>query len=69
MNKYNETELKGMTVNERLFFLGLIDQWDEAAKTRNRPKMIEVLIQCKFTKEQSEQTTDAVLKNPAKYGF
>jgi hypothetical protein len=69
MNKYNEEELKGMTVNERLFSLGLIVQWDLATKARNRQKMIEILIQCKFTKEQSEQTSDAVLKNPARYGF
>jgi len=69
MNIYRETELKGMTVNERLFCLGLLGQWDEAAKIRNRQKMIEVLIKCEFSQEQSEQTTDSVLKNPAKYGF
>ncbi len=69
MNKYNEEELKGMTVNERLFGLGLIGQWDLAAKTRNRQMMIEILLKCSFSQEQSEQTTDAVLKNPAKFGF
>ena len=67
--KYSETELKGMTVNERFFALGLIDQFERAAKTKNRQKMIGVLLQCAFSQEQSEQTTDAVLKNPAKYGF
>ncbi|RII25738.1 MAG: hypothetical protein CXR30_18320 [Geobacter sp.] len=69
MNKYSEEDLKGMTVNERLFSLGLTDQWDKSAKSRNRQKMIEVLLQCAFSQEQSEQTTDAVLKSPAKYGF
>jgi hypothetical protein len=67
--KYSESELKGMTVNERLYSLGLIDQFDGAAKTRNRQRMIEVLLQCAFSQEQSEQTADAVLKNPATYGF
>lgn len=69
MNKYSEEDLKGMTVNERLFSLGLTDQWDKSAKSRNRQRMIEVLLQCAFSQEQSEQTTDAVLENPAKYGF
>lgn len=69
MNKYSDEYLKGMTVNERFFSLALINQWDEAAKTRNCQKMIEVLLQCKFTPQQSEQTTDAVLKDPNKYGF
>lgn len=67
--KYSETELKGMTVNERLFSLGLMDQFEGAAKVRNRQRMIEVLLQCAFSQDQSEQTTDAVLKNPAMYGF
>jgi hypothetical protein len=53
MNKFSEEDFKGMTVNERLFSLGLINQWDEAAKTRNRQKMIETLLQCKFSQQQS----------------
>jgi len=67
--KYSEAELKGMTVNERLFSLGLMDQFGGAVKARNRQRVIDVLLQCAFSQEQSEQTTDAVLKNPATYGF
>ncbi len=69
MNRPSDAELQSMAVNERLFSLGLMDQWDAAAKARDRDRMIEVLGKCAMTPEQSEQTTDAVLKNPSMYGF
>ncbi len=69
MSKPTETDLRGMTVNERLFAMGLLDQWDEAAKTRDRIRMIQILSQCALSKEQCEETTDALLKNPSRYGF
>ncbi len=58
-----------MTVNERLFSCGLLDSWDAAVSKRNREEMIAVLCQVAMTQEQATQTADAVLKNPAKYGF
>jgi len=69
MSKPTETELGGMTVNERLFAMGLLDQWDEAAQARDRSRMTQILSQCALSKEQCEETTDALLKNPSMYGF
>lgn len=69
MSKPSETELKGMTVNERLFLLGLLDQWEVSAQVRDRDQMIQILRQCAMSEEQCEETTDAVLENPSKYGF
>ncbi len=69
MKKPTDTELQGMTVNERLFAMGLLDQWDGAAKARDRDRMIQILGQCALSQEQCAQTTDAVLMNPAIYGF
>ncbi len=69
MNKPSETELEGMTVNERLFAMGLLDQWDEATKARDRGTMILILSQCAMSRKQCDETTDAVLKNPSKYGY
>lgn len=68
-NKPTDAELRGMTVNERLFAVGLIDQWDKAAKKRNRARMIEILGKCALTNEQCKETTDAVLKKPDMYGY
>lgn len=58
-----------MTVNERLYVMGLLEKWDLAAKARDREKMISILSQCAMTKEECEGTINAVIINPAKYGL
>lgn len=67
MKKYTEQELKGMTTNERLFVSGLLHKFDSAQRSKNRNKMIQLLTQCAFTKEESESITDTILGNPEKY--
>jgi hypothetical protein len=64
-----DQELSGMTVNERLFSCGLLEQWDKAAHKRERIEMIAILRQVALSEEQAAWTTDTILKNPAKYGF
>jgi hypothetical protein len=58
-----------MTVNERLVVCGLIDQWDQAVRRRDRDAMITVLREVALSDEQAQQTTDAVLRDPQRYGF
>jgi hypothetical protein len=65
----SDSELSGMTVNERLFACSLIDAFDEAARNRDREHMISLLIQTAISPEQAERTTDAVLTNPKMYGY
>jgi len=67
--KPTEAELGGMTVNERLYAVGLMDELASAAYARDREKMIEILGHCALPKEQCEETTDTMLKNPKMYGF
>jgi hypothetical protein len=64
-----DDEFRGITVNERLFACGLLDAWDDAAMNRDRTQMIALLLQMAVDRDQAEQTTDAVLKNPQTYGF
>ena len=59
----------GMTVNERLFTAGLIDEWDKAVLKRDRAGMIEVLMATELTSKQAAETADATLADPEKYGF
>jgi len=54
-----------MTVNERLVDADLLDQFDAAAKRRDRPAMIDLLAQV----DVSSETADAILNNPAFYGY
>lgn len=59
----------GMTVNERLYEASLLDAFDQAAKERNRKWMIEILTSVELNITQAEETTDAILKTPSKYGY
>ncbi len=59
--------LAGMTINERLFHLGLVDQWDKAVRARDRNAMMRLMEQCEV--ETPQWTVDTVLGNPEKYGY
>lgn len=58
----------GMTVNERLYAAGLLAEWDEAARNRDRTSMIEILGSVDL-KEQAASIVDSILANPAFYGL
>jgi hypothetical protein len=56
-----------MTVNERLFHVGTMDQWVAAARRRDRTTMVRLLAEVEVP--TPERTVDAVLANPKKFGF
>jgi len=59
----------GMTVNERLSEAGLLPEFDQAARLRDRELMLDILKRVGMTLEQSEYTADTILDNPAHYGY
>ena len=60
-------DFSGMTVNERLFAAGLLDDFGTAARRRDRTKMIELLTQVAV--DMPEHIVDTILRNPKMYGF
>ena len=62
-NKYS-----GMTVNERLFVANLLSEFEDAAKNRDKDKMIEILQKVELPVEQAKETTKAIIDNPSMYG-
>ncbi len=56
-----------MTTNERLFHFGLLDQFDHAARMRDRFAMISILADAKV--DDPERVADVILKTPEKYSF
>ena len=60
---------KGMSANERLLLAGLIDEFDAAARERDRDGMIAVLVRTGLPREAAVATADAVLANPKRYGY
>lgn len=65
----NEEDLKGMTVNERLYALDLMDSFDKAMKNRDSKKGIQVLLQAKLSEQQANETVTSILETPEKYGY
>ena len=62
-----ESPLAGMTVNERLFHLGILERWDQAVERRDRDAMIRLMEQADV--ENPDWTVDAILANPSRYSF
>jgi len=65
----SEQELKGMTVNARLFVYGLFEEWDMAVTDKDKNEMVSILIKANLSKEQAIETSNIILENPNKYGF
>jgi hypothetical protein len=63
----SDHDYSGMTVNERLFASGLIDDFDRAASARNREEMIAILKRVDV--DNPEWTADSIIGSPAKYGY
>jgi hypothetical protein len=59
--------LDSMTVNERLSAAGLLDHWDTAVRARDRNAMLALVRRVRV--EAPDFTVDAVLADPAHYGF
>jgi len=57
-----------MTVTQRLFIAGLLPEWDTAARTRNRERMIDLLVTVGLV-YQAEWFADAILTNLILYSF
>lgn len=64
----NNGKYAGMTVNERLYEAGIMEEWDRAATSKNRDRMIELLGEVELA-DQAEQITDTVLSDPKRYGL
>ena len=64
----NAPRFSGMTVNERLSSAGLVEVWDAAVAQRDRQLGIDLLGRVDLA-SQAAAIVDAVLADPAKYGF
>lgn len=63
-NMNNKKNLGGMTLNERLFALNLIDEFDEAVKARDKNSILKVLCECELDEERANASMEEIL-NPS----
>jgi hypothetical protein len=59
----------GMTTNERLYVAGLLEQFDHAAKSRNKELMARILQRVEILENDAVAIAESVLADPNKYGF
>jgi len=59
--------LAGMTLNERLYALGLFDRFDKALAGRNRDALRMILIEVEVS--DVDETTDQLLNSPPEVDF
>jgi hypothetical protein len=59
----------GMTLNERLHSAGLLDEFDSAARRRDRDALVALLSRIDLPRKSAEESVEALLGDPAKYGY
>jgi hypothetical protein len=72
MDFYSESDrdgFGGMTVNERLFTAGLLEAFDDAARRRDRERLVDLLVQVELSRTDAESSVATLLADPAKYGY
>jgi HD-like signal output (HDOD) protein len=65
----NQSPLSGMTLNERLYTLGLLDDFGEAARRRDKPAMINLLKKLDLSEPEASNCVETILSDPKKYGY
>lgn len=56
-----------MTVNERLFAMGKVGEFDSAIR-KNQKTAISILVQCELPIKVATDTVAAIVKEPREYG-
>ena len=69
MSDQLKRDLGGMTLNERLFVTGLLDEFERAARARERKAMIRLLERVEFTRRNAEPTVEMILADTKFHGF
>jgi hypothetical protein len=60
-------DLSGMTMNERLFELGLDEEFDRAIADRDREALVEIYLKTGSALASAEKSADTILSNPDRY--
>jgi hypothetical protein len=58
-----------MTVNERLFTLGLLEEFDSLVRRGEREGMVALLKRAELSDSDASACADRVLSDPKRYGY
>jgi hypothetical protein len=62
-------DFSGMTVNERLYAAGLMNEFDAALRAKDRARVISVLERVALSKEDAAFSADTILGNSRRHAF
>jgi len=58
-----------MTLNERLFHVGIMDEFDAAILSRDPEEAVALLQRADLSKEEAMETVATIFEDPGKYGY
>jgi hypothetical protein len=65
----NNEDYSGMTVNERLFTSGRMQEFDETVRRRDSEGMVLILTQLDLTESDARWSAQTILSDPSFYGY
>ena len=63
------SKLAGMTINECLFHVGIMDEFDAAILSRDQDEAIALLQRVELSREEATATVATIFEDPGKYGY
>ncbi|WP_305980659.1 hypothetical protein [Marinobacter salsuginis] len=63
------SKLAGMTINERLFHVLIMDEFDTAILSRDQDEAIALLQRVELSREEAAATVATIFEGPGKYGY
>ena len=63
------SQIKGMTVSERLLIMDELDQFEDAIRNKDKQGAIEILSRIEPDKNNVEETVTNMLENPDDFGI
>ena len=63
------TDIKGMTVSERLLIMDELDRFEQAIRNQDKQLAIEILSSIEPNKDNVEETVNNMLANPDEFGI
>lgn len=63
------SNLAGMTINERLFHVGIMNEFDAAILSRDQDEAIALLQRVELSREEATATVATIFEDLGKYGY
>ncbi|RDV27363.1 hypothetical protein DXV75_04825 [Alteromonas aestuariivivens] len=63
------SKLAGMAINERLFHVGIMEEFDAAISSCNQKEAVALLQRAEISREEAMVAVATIFENPGRYGY